>query len=121
MNKELEFATQLLRETYQNFNNRDIDKTLSVMHPEVDWPNGMEGGIEHGHEAVRRYWTRQWSMINPHVEPVDFATEADGRINVTVHQVVHDMQDNLLNDQTIHHVYTIKDGLITTMEIVLNA
>jgi hypothetical protein len=35
---------ELLAHTYAAFNGRDIDAVLAVMHPEVDWPNGMEGG-----------------------------------------------------------------------------
>jgi hypothetical protein len=107
----------LLRQTYREFNNRDIDATLSAMHSEVDWPNGMEGGIEHGREAVRNYWTRQWKIFDPHVEPIHFVRQKDGRINVTVHQVVHDMDGKLLVDQLIHHIYSIEDGLIKSMEI----
>jgi hypothetical protein len=107
----------ILKQTYQHFNERNIDATLAMMHPEVDWPNGMEGGIEHGHDAVRNYWTRQWQILDPHVEPVAFNKEEDGRINLTVHQVVHDISGNLLVDQIIHHVYTFEDGLIKAMEI----
>jgi len=107
----------ILKNVYQHFNNRDIDACLAAMHPDVDWPNGMEGGIEYGHEAVRYYWTRQWTIINPKVEPIKFEMENDGRINVTVHQVVHDMEGKLLLDKMIHHIYTIEDGLIRTMEI----
>lgn len=107
----------ILRQTYQHFNNRNIDATLAMMHRDVDWPNGMEGGIEHGHEAVRKYWTRQWMILDPHVEPVQFRKKKDGRIDLTVHQVVHDVEGNLLIDQIIHHVYTFEDGLIKTMEI----
>ena len=106
----------ILKQTYQHFNDRDIDATLAMMHPEVDWPNGMEGGIEHGHEAVRNYWTRQWKILDPHVDPIQYNNE-DERINVTVHQVVHDIEGNLLVDQIIHHVYTFEDGLIKAMEI----
>ena len=109
----------ILRQTYQHFNDRDIDATLAMMHREVDWPNGMEGGIEHGHEAVRKYWTRQWKTLDPHVEPVQCRKEKDGRIDLTVHQVVHDVEGNLLIDQIIHHVYTFEDGLIRAMEIQL--
>jgi ketosteroid isomerase-like protein len=111
-----EFET-ILKGIYQHFNDRDIDATLAMMHPDVDWPNGMEGGIEHGHEAVRNYWTRQWKILDPHVEPIDFNCEEDGRINLRVHQVVHDIEGNLLVDQIIHHVFTFEDGLIKTMEI----
>ncbi len=53
--KEIE---TLLKRTYRHFNGRNIDATLAVMHLGVGWPNGMEGGIEHGHDAVRNYWTR---------------------------------------------------------------
>jgi ketosteroid isomerase-like protein len=107
----------ILKQTYQHFNDRDIDATLAMMHPEVDWPNGMEGGIEHGYEAVRNYWTRQWTILDPRVEPIQYNKEEDGRINVTVHQVVHDIEGNLLVNQIIHHVYTFEDGLIKAMEI----
>lgn len=107
----------ILKQTYQYFNERDIDATLTMMHPGVDWPNGIEGGIEHGHEAIRNYWTRQWKILAPHVEPIQYNKEDDGRINVTVHQAVHDIEGNLLVDQIIHHVYTFEDGLIKAMEI----
>ena len=110
-------AEIILKKIYQHFNNRNIDACLAAMRSDVDWPNGMEGGIEHGHEAVRKYWTRQWTMIDPKVEPIKFEIEKDGRINVTVHQVAHDKDGKLLVDQMIHHIYTIADGLITTMEI----
>jgi len=114
---QLHIAEMLLKKIYQHFNNRDIDATLIAMHPDVDWPNGMEGGIEHGHEAVRNYWTRQWKILDPHVEPIKFNREEDGRINVTVHQVVHDIDGKLLIDQIIHHIYTMENGLIKNMEI----
>jgi len=107
----------ILRQTYQYFNNRDIEAALAMMHPEVDWPNGMEGGIEHGHEAIRNYWTRQWKILDPHVQPIGFNQEGDGKLKLTVHQVVHDIDGNLLVDQIIHHIYTFEEGLIKAMEI----
>ena len=107
----------VLKQAYHYFNNRDISATLALMRADVDWPNGMEGGIEHGHKAVHDYWERQWKIIDPHVEPIDFHLENDGRINVTVHQVVHDMNGKLLLDQIIQHVYTFEDGLVISMEI----
>ncbi len=43
----------LIREAYSAFNARDIDAVLTMMHPEVNWPNGWEGGYVKGHEGVR--------------------------------------------------------------------
>jgi ketosteroid isomerase-like protein len=58
----------LLIAAYRAFNARDIDTILAMMHPDVDWPNGMEGGRVNGQENVRRYWMRQWGILEPHVE-----------------------------------------------------
>jgi ketosteroid isomerase-like protein len=108
---------ELLTSAYDAFNARNIDAVLATMHPDVEWPNGMEGGYVHGHREVREYWTRQWRAIDPHVEPRGFAAAADGRIVVTVHQVVRDSTGEVVTDQMIQHVYRIESGLIRSMEI----
>jgi ketosteroid isomerase-like protein len=107
----------LLIAAYKAFNARDIDSVLAMMHPEVDWPNAMEGTRVHGRAGVRDYWTRQWSLVDPHVEPVSFATDQAGQTIVEVHQVVRDLAGVTLLDQIVYHIYSIKDGLITNMEI----
>ena len=107
----------LLRRAYQAFNARDIDAALELMHPEVDWPNGMEGGREHGREAVREYWTRQFTMIDSHVEPERIDADDEGRVIVDVHQVVRDPTGNVISDGYVEHVYTFRDGLVVHMEI----
>jgi len=108
---------ELLQKVYAAFNRRDIESVLAAMHSDVDWPNGMEGGRVLGTGAVRDYWKRQFEVLDPRVEPQNFTTEADGRIAVDVHQVVHDKAGKLLVDQMIQHVYEIRDGLIRSMEI----
>ncbi len=110
-------GVELLRTVYSAFNRRDIETVLAMMHPNVDWPNGMEGGRVLGTAAVRDYWTRQFGVLNPRVEPKNFTAEADGRIAVDVHQVVHDTSGKLIVDQMVQHVYEIRDGLIQSMEI----
>jgi hypothetical protein len=107
----------LLRCCYAAFNDRDLDSALATMHPEVTWPNGWEGGSVEGRESVRRYWTRQWAAINPHVEPKAFRVESDGRIVVTVHQIVRDLSGTVLANQMVEHVYQLQDGFIRRMEI----
>jgi hypothetical protein len=76
----------------------------------------MEGGREHGREAVRTYWTRQFGMIDSHVEPEAFA-QVDGRVEVRVHQVVRDLDGDVLSDGYVQHAYTLRDGLVTRMDI----
>jgi hypothetical protein len=110
-------ATELLKAAYAAFNARDIDGALATMKPDVAWPNGMEGGTVHGHEGVRAYWTRQWGMIDPHVDPVSFNVDESGRVVIGVHQVVRDLAGKVLMDRMVEHVYTLEDGLIRSMDI----
>jgi ketosteroid isomerase-like protein len=107
----------LLLKIYDAFNRRDIQAVLATMHPDVDWPNGMEGGRVHGREAVRQYWLRQWSQIDPRVEPLKFQTDPTGAIVVEVHQLIRDLSGNLLAQRMVQHVYRIEGGLIRSMEI----
>ena len=46
-------GVELLKKAYSAFNARDLDGALATMQPDVVWPNGMEGGVVHGHEGVR--------------------------------------------------------------------
>jgi ketosteroid isomerase-like protein len=108
---------RLIERTYAAFNARDVDAVLRVMHPNVDWPNGMEGGTVSGHQGIREYWTRQWGLIDPSVHPTRITATDDGRVAVDVHQVVRDLAGHVLKEEDVRHVYTFEDGLITSMEI----
>jgi hypothetical protein len=108
---------RLLRRAYEAFNARDIDGALALMHPDVDWPNGMEGGRERGHAAVRAYWTRQFGMIDSHVEPDRFEVDGEGRIVVDVLQIVRDLEGAVLSDSRVRHIYSFRDGLVARMAI----
>ena len=110
-------TVKLIKKVYADFNARNIDFVLANMLPDVDWPNGMEGGRVHGHDSVRAYWTRQWGMVDPHVEPVTFEEDSEGRIVVGVKQVVRDLEGKVLLDRMVEHIYTLKDGLIQRMDI----
>ena len=108
---------ELLDRMYEAFNRREFETVLSAMQDDVDWPNGMEGGRVLGKTAVREYWRRQFEMLDSKVEPMNFTKEADGRIAIDVHQVVHDKSGKLLADQMVQHVYEFRDDLIQSMEI----
>lgn len=106
-----------IRNLYSAFNARDIEACLAGMQPNVEWPNGMEGGTVSGRDGVRAYWTRQWSMINPHVDPVKIEADGHGRIVVGVHQVIRELDGEVLLDRMVEHVYALEGGLVRNMEI----
>jgi hypothetical protein len=107
----------LIRRCYEAFNDRDLEGALALMHVEVSWPNGWEGGWVYGREGVWDYWQRQWAAIDPRVEPRAFRGDAEGRMIVSVHQTVRDLAGAMLSEQLVEHVYEMKDGLVRRMEI----
>jgi hypothetical protein len=108
---------ELLTQLYNGFNARDMESVLTKMHPEVVWANGMDGGYVYGRDGVRSYWTRQWAIIDPHVEPTGFSSGADGATKVEVHQTVRDLQGNVVIDKMVGHIFRIEDGLVVRFDI----
>jgi hypothetical protein len=107
----------LIRASYAAFNARDLDAALAGLHADVDWPNAIDGGRLRGREEVREYWSRQFETIDPRVEPRSFSEDEHTRIVVDVHQVVRDLDGEVIADQNVQHVYTISAELIARMDI----
>jgi glutamate synthase domain-containing protein 3 len=108
---------QFLQNLYEAFNKREIETIISVMHSDVKWANGVEGGFVYGRDAVREYWTNQFKVIQVQLEILRFETDENNREVVTAHQIVKDLQGNLLADTTIEQNFTIENGLISLYEI----
>ena len=107
----------LLRRAYAAFNARDVEAVLATMRDDVDWPNAWEGGRVRGRDAVRDYWARQFAAIDPTVTPVAFAERPDGRVAVTVRQVVRSPAGDVLSEGDVLHVYALREGLVERMDV----
>ena len=108
---------QFLQNLYDAFNRREIETIISSMRSDVKWANGVEGGFVYGRDAVREYWTNQFKDIQPELETLKFETDENNRNIVTVHQIIKDLQGNVLADATVHQIFTIENGLISVYEI----
>jgi hypothetical protein len=73
-----------------------------------------------GHAEIRSYWTRQWTEINPRVEPVKLTERPDGTVEVTVQQLIKSLTGEVLFEGLVKHVYTLQDGLLRRMDIELD-
>ncbi|MGB7976807.1 MAG: nuclear transport factor 2 family protein [Roseiarcus sp.] len=116
---------KVLERIYDRFNARDIDGVLTALTDDVAWANGMDGGHVHGREAVRAYWTRQRSLVSPHVDPVSFRRTQDGAIIAEVRQSVRDLEGKPLEGQThglrdkiVGHLFRFRDGKVACFDIV---
>jgi hypothetical protein len=108
---------ELIERAYAAFNARDVDAALATMHPEVDWPNAIDGGRVRGREELRRYWMRQFETADPRVEPRAIEEDERGALTVEVHQLIRNLQGTVLVDRPVLHEYRFEAGLIRRMDI----
>lgn len=103
-------------EFYARFNARDIDWCLGRMAPDVDWHNAMEDRREVGREAVRAYWTRQFSMISSTVTPREIRRDGDS-VFVRVDQEVRLPDGALRSRSEVQHRFDLDEqGLVTRFD-----
>ncbi len=101
---------------YKNFNDRKIETVIANMTEDVKWANGMKGGFVYGHEGVRTYWTEQFKQVNSRVKPLKIETEKD-IVKIKVHQVVRDLNGNLLSDTIVDHVFHMEGEQVAEFDI----
>jgi ketosteroid isomerase-like protein len=114
----------LIQRLYDRFNARDINGVLTALAADVAWANAMEGGHVHGGAAVRDYWTRQWAIVSPRVEPIGFETKAGDMIIAKVRQSIRDLNGEPLSghahglsDKILYHIFHLRDGLVTRFDV----
>jgi hypothetical protein len=90
---------------------------LALVTEDVNWPKASEGGRVVGKEQIRAYWTRQWGEFNGLVKPLAITEEDRGKVRVRVHQLVKNLQGDVLSDSEVLHVFTMNSGLIAAMDL----
>jgi hypothetical protein len=108
---------ELISQAYYAFNQRDVDASLMLMSENVSWPKASEGGRVVGKQEIRDYWTRQWAEFDPRVDVLEVVEREAGKTDVKVHQLVKNVQGDVLSDTELWHVYVIANGLIERMDL----
>jgi hypothetical protein len=110
----------LLRRMYEVFATDERDAFVPhCLAPDVDWPNMLDGGRLHGHEAVRAYWARQFAAGHPLVRLEGLRPgRSAGTVVVTVRLGLRDTSGEQWAEETVEHVYAFgADGLVTRMDV----
>jgi hypothetical protein len=110
----------LLRRAYDAFNRKDVDALLAEMTDDVDWPNMLEGTRIVGHDAVRSYWLGQFQTTDPQLTITDVRAEDDATV-LAVHQILRDLDGNVLREGDVEHVYRFRDGKVARMDVRMPA
>lgn len=106
-----------LRDAYRLFNDREIDALLRMMTDDVEWPDVANNAVLHGKHAIRSYWQAQFTVGDPHVDPLDFVEAGDDVVAV-VDQRIADLEGRpLAVPAVVYHRYTFDGDLVGRMVV----
>jgi ketosteroid isomerase-like protein len=105
------------RRLYAAVNDGDIDAAISLMCPDVDWANALEGGWARGHDEVRRYWERITVSLALELTPLRIEADSAGRIVADTHQMIRDRDGKPLAHHQLRHIFTFRGDLIRRLDI----
>ncbi len=107
----------LLTRLYAAFNDRDVVALVGGMHPDVSWPNFLEGGRVEGREALTAYWTGQFAMVTPEASPIEMRELPDGRIVVRLHYVIKATEGGgVWTDEITSNTFTFEGDEVVRMD-----
>lgn len=106
---------RLLLQAYEAYNRRDLDALVGLVGDDIDWPDGQRR--LHGKAEVRDYWIQQWFRTRTHDQPVTFTRHLDGRIAVTIDQVVHAPDGAVISRGRFLHLHRLQSGRLAAMHL----
>jgi ketosteroid isomerase-like protein len=106
----------VVREGYEAFNARDIERAIRLMRPDVVWPDAVNGGFVHGHEGVRRHWEDVFDRFDPQIDLEDLGTGPAGTWVAQVRQTTR--SDQGTQEDLLTHVFQFENGRIRRLDVV---
>jgi ketosteroid isomerase-like protein len=111
---------ELVRQGYEAFNRGDIEASLSMLDPEIEWHTyivpGPGGGVYHGHDGVRELWSEAQRIFGGFKNVPEQIFEAGDRVVAFVRVEGVGTKSGAPVAARIAHVQTIRDGKVIRIE-----
>ena len=107
-----------LARVYEAFNHRDLSALAPLLHPDAEWPDGLEGGTVRGRQAVLDYFARQFATMDPDARLIRVRDEPPARLVADVQYAVKNLQGQLWSDTRAILAYDFRDGLLAGLEVI---
>ncbi|WP_165188041.1 nuclear transport factor 2 family protein [Caulobacter soli] len=110
-------ATDVIVRYYDALAHRDIEAVMTLMHPDAEFGDFLEGGDVIGSTAVRAFFQYMFDTLAPDFDLLAMTVEPDGRIRADMQVATHDRQGHIWSDTRSYALYTVVDGLIHGIEL----
>lgn len=105
---------------YELFNRGDIEGSLDMLHPEIEWQTyivpGPGGATYRGHDGVRELWSEAQRIFGGFKNIPEEVYEAGDRVVVFVRVEGVGAKSGAPVEARIAHVQTIRDGKVIRVE-----
>lgn len=107
----------LVARLWTALNHQDIKAAVALLHPDVDWQDIINGGRRRGLVEMAQYWEGAFGIITSASSTLDARPDDEGRLAARVLHSVRDKQGRLWTEETLTHLFSFRDGLISRMDV----
>jgi uncharacterized protein len=111
---------ELVRRGYDAFNRGEVEASLSIMHPEIEWHTyivpGPGGGTYHGHDGVRELWSDARKIFGEFKNIPEQMFDGGDRVVAFVRVEGVGRESGVPVQARIAHLYTFRDGKVACVE-----
>jgi ketosteroid isomerase-like protein len=111
---------EAVRRGYEAFNRGDVEASLAVLHPEIEWHTyivpGPGGGTYHGYDGVRELWSDARRIFGEFRNVPEDLFDAGDRVVAFVRVEGIGSQSGVPVHARIAHLYTFRDGKVIRVE-----
>jgi len=111
---------EMVRRGYELFNHGDVEGSLDMLHPEIEWHTyivpGPGGGTYHGHDGVRELWSDAKRVFGGFKNIPEQIRETRDQIVAFVRVEGVGTQSGVPVEARIAHLYSFRDGKVIRIE-----
>jgi hypothetical protein len=110
-------ASDVIARLHDALDRRDLDAVTALIHPQARFRDYLDGGELIGRDAVRGFYQRLFDMLAPGLDLIGLKTLPDGRVRADIQSSVRAPSGHLWSDTRVVAIYTVLDGLISSVEL----
>jgi hypothetical protein len=111
---------EMVRRGYELFNHGDVEGSLDMLHPEIEWHTyivpGPGGGTYHGHDGVRELWSDAKRVFGGFKNIPEQILETRDQVVAFVRVEGVGTQSGVPVEARIAHLYSFRDGKVIRIE-----
>lgn len=110
-------ARELVLRLHQAISRRDADAAAPLFHPLARFRDYLDEGEVVGPAGAHAFYRKLFETLAPNIDLLSVQALSDGRVRAELQVSIHDRSGRLWSDSRVTATYTIRDGLIQSVDL----